>query len=95
MIARLGRPRSVLGRRQGRTPPNRRVRFEGALALALAIAACGLTAAMWLRQVLPVLGVRSEPIRRRAEPDDLRDPALAASSVRDHTANIAPRTTHR
>jgi hypothetical protein len=24
----------------------------------LAIAACGLTAAMWLRQVLPVLGVQ-------------------------------------
>src|SRR5690349_21787783 len=37
---------------------NRRVRLEGVVALMLAIAACGLTAAMWARQVLPVLGVQ-------------------------------------
>jgi hypothetical protein len=38
---------------------NRRVRLQSAVALMLAIAACGLTAAMWLRQVLPVLGVQA------------------------------------
>ncbi len=32
-------------------------RSEARLALALAIAACGLTAAMWLRQILPALGI--------------------------------------
>jgi hypothetical protein len=31
-----------------------RLRFEGAVALSLAIAACGLTAAMWFKALLPV-----------------------------------------
>jgi hypothetical protein len=35
-----------------------RLRFEGFVALALAIGACGLTAAMWLRELLPVVGIR-------------------------------------
>jgi EamA domain-containing membrane protein RarD len=34
------------------------LRVEGLLAIALAIAACGLTAAMWLRQILPVVGIQ-------------------------------------
>jgi hypothetical protein len=28
------------------------------IAFALAMGACGLTAAMWLRQLLPVVGIR-------------------------------------
>jgi hypothetical protein len=28
------------------------------VALALALTACGLTAAMWLRELLPVVGIR-------------------------------------
>jgi hypothetical protein len=31
----------------------RRSRIEGAIALGIAIAACGLTAAMWLRTLAP------------------------------------------
>jgi fructose-1,6-bisphosphatase/inositol monophosphatase family enzyme len=31
-----------------------RLRTEGAIAIALAIVACGLTAAMWLRTVAPL-----------------------------------------
>jgi hypothetical protein len=58
MIARLGRRDPFWDDGKGARRRNRRVRFEGALAFALAIAACGLTAAMWLRQVLPVLGVQ-------------------------------------
>jgi hypothetical protein len=57
MIARLGRRDPYWDDGKSARRRNRRVRFEGGLALALAIAACGLTAAMWLRQVLPVLGV--------------------------------------
>jgi hypothetical protein len=34
------------------------LRLEGVVALALAIGACGLTAAMWLRELLPVVGIR-------------------------------------
>ena len=58
MIARVGKRDPFWDDGRGARRRNRRVRFEGALALALAIAACGLTAAMWARQVLPVLGVQ-------------------------------------
>ena len=34
-----------------------RRRIEGMIALALAVTACGVTAAMWLRTLAPVLGV--------------------------------------
>jgi EamA domain-containing membrane protein RarD len=34
------------------------LRIEGLLALAIAIAACGLTVAMWLRQILPAVGIQ-------------------------------------
>ena len=33
----------------------RRLRLEGGIALALAIAACGLTVALWLRTLAPVV----------------------------------------
>jgi hypothetical protein len=33
-----------------------RLRVEGGLAFALAVAACGLTAAMWLKILVPVIG---------------------------------------
>ena len=58
MIARVGKRDPFWDDGKGARRRTRRVRFEGALALALAIAACGLTAAMWARQVLPVLGVQ-------------------------------------
>jgi hypothetical protein len=58
MLAKAGRHDPFWDDGKGARRRNRRVRFEAALALALAIAACGLTAAMWLRQVLPVLGVQ-------------------------------------
>jgi hypothetical protein len=58
MVARLGRHDPFWDDGKGARRRNRRVRFESAVALMLAIAACGLTAAMWARQVLPVLGVR-------------------------------------
>jgi hypothetical protein len=54
MIARI-RPRDPFwddGKGARRT--HRRVRFEGMVAFALAIAACGLTAAMWLLALAPV-----------------------------------------
>jgi hypothetical protein len=35
-----------------------RLRLEGILAFALALGACGLTAAMWLREILPAVGIR-------------------------------------
>lgn len=53
MIGRLGSPRySFEGRAARRT--HFRLRVEGIIALALAIGACGLTAAMWLRILPPV-----------------------------------------
>lgn len=55
MIGRLRRPRDPFwddGRGARRT--QRRVRVEGLVALALAIVACGVTAAMWLLTLAPL-----------------------------------------
>jgi hypothetical protein len=58
MIARLGRRRDPFWD-DGRGARRRNLvqRTEARLAFALAIAACGLTAAMWLRQILPAVGL--------------------------------------
>jgi hypothetical protein len=58
MIARLGRRDPYWDDGKGARRRQLRLRVEGFLALALALAACGLTAAMWLRQLLPVVGIR-------------------------------------
>lgn len=59
MIARLGRRDPYWDDGKGARRRNLRVRIESVLAVSLALAACGLTAAMWLRQiVLPLFGVR-------------------------------------
>ena len=57
MIARLGRRDPYWDDGKGARRRQLRLRIEGFLALALALAACGLTAAMWLRQVLPGVGI--------------------------------------
>ena len=60
MIARFGHRRDPFWD-DGRGARRRNLiqRTEGTLALVLAIAACGLTAAMWVRQILlPVLGIQ-------------------------------------
>ena len=53
MIGRIGRPRDPF---EGRGARRRalRLRLEGIVAITLAIAACGLTAAMWLRTLAPL-----------------------------------------
>ena len=59
MVAGLGRRRDPFwddGR--GARRHNLRLRLEGSLAFAIAVVACGLTAAMWLRELLPVVGIR-------------------------------------
>ncbi|HET9084746.1 MAG TPA: hypothetical protein VFN41_10130 [Candidatus Limnocylindrales bacterium] len=58
MVARVDHHDPYWDDGKGARRRNRRVRLESVVALMLAIAACGLTAAMWLRQVLPVLGVQ-------------------------------------
>jgi hypothetical protein len=58
MVARLGRRDPFWDDGKGARRRQLRLRLEGLLAFALAISACGLTAAMWLRQVLPVVGIR-------------------------------------
>lgn len=59
MIAKVGRGRDPFWD-DGRGARRRNLvqRTEAGLALILAIAACGLTAAMWVREFLPVLGIR-------------------------------------
>lgn len=53
MILRLGSPRDPFeGRGARRT--HLRIRVEGIFALGLAIGACGLTAALWLRTLAPL-----------------------------------------
>ena len=58
MIARIGRRDPYWDDGKGARRRHLRLRIEGLIALALAIAACGLTAAMWLRQILPVIGIQ-------------------------------------
>jgi hypothetical protein len=58
MIARLGRRDPYWDDGKGARRRQLRLRIEGFLALAIALTACGLTAAMWLRQLLPVVGIR-------------------------------------
>ena len=56
MIGRIRRPRDPFwddGRGARRT--QRRLRLEGFVALALAIVACGVTVAMWLRALAPLV----------------------------------------
>jgi hypothetical protein len=53
MIGRLGSPRySFEGKRARRT--HLRLRVEGIIAIVLAIVACGLTAALWVRTLAPL-----------------------------------------
>ncbi len=54
MIGRLGGYRDPF---EGRAAHRRqlRIRMEGVIALSLAITACGLTAAMWLKTVAPLV----------------------------------------
>ena len=57
MTVRLRRPRDPFwddGKGARRT--QRRVKFEGLLAIAMAIVACGVTAAVWLRLLAPLAG---------------------------------------
>jgi hypothetical protein len=58
MVARLGRRDPFWDDGKGARRRQLRLRIEGTIAFALAMAACGLTAAMWLRQLLPVVGIR-------------------------------------
>jgi hypothetical protein len=58
MVARLGRRDPFWDDGKGARRRQLRLRIEGMIAFALAMAACGLTAAMWLRQLLPVVGIR-------------------------------------
>ncbi|HKG19324.1 MAG TPA: hypothetical protein VKB00_06265 [Candidatus Limnocylindrales bacterium] len=55
MIDRIAPPRDPF---EGRGARRRelRLRIEGAIAIALALAACGLTAAMWVRTLAPLAG---------------------------------------
>lgn len=53
MIGQLGRARDPF-EGQGARRRNLRVRVEGILAFGLAVAACGLVAAMWLRILAPL-----------------------------------------
>ncbi len=54
MLGRIGSPRDPF---EGRGARRRhfRLRVEGVLALALAIAACGLTLALWVRTLAPLV----------------------------------------
>jgi hypothetical protein len=54
MIGRLSIPRDPF-EGTGARRTHLRLRIEGAFALALAIGACGLTAALWLRTLAPLM----------------------------------------
>jgi hypothetical protein len=58
MVARIGRRDPFWDDGKGARRRQFRLRIEGLIAITLAIGACGLTAAMWLRQLLPVVGIR-------------------------------------
>ena len=56
MIGRIGRTRDPF---EGRGAARRdlRVRIEGIVAVSLALVACGLTAAVWLKTLAPLAGL--------------------------------------
>jgi hypothetical protein len=58
MVARLGRRDPFWDDGKGARRHQLRLRIQGLIAFALALGACGLTAAMWLREFLPVVGIR-------------------------------------
>jgi hypothetical protein len=58
MVAGLGRRDPFWDDGRGARRRQLRLRLEGIIAFALALGACGLTAAMWLRELLPVVGIR-------------------------------------
>jgi hypothetical protein len=58
MVAGLGRRDPFWDDGRGARRRQLRLRLEGVVAFLLALAACGLTAAMWLRELLPVVGIR-------------------------------------
>jgi len=58
MVARLGRRDPFWDDGKGARRHQLRLRIQGLIAFALALGACGLTAAMWLRELLPVVGIR-------------------------------------
>ncbi len=53
MLGRIGSPRDPFEGRGARRR-HMRLRVEGVLAISLAIAACGLTLALWLRTLAPL-----------------------------------------
>ena len=74
---------------QGARRTHRRVQFEGLLAIAIAIVACGLTTAVWLRTLAP-LGESSAC----AEPAHLTRPLARPTRIdRDARATMALLTT--
>jgi hypothetical protein len=62
VTVRIRRPRDPFwDEGKGARRTHRRIQFEGLLALAMAIIACGVTAAVWLRVLAPLateLGIR-------------------------------------
>ena len=55
MIGRIRRPRDPFwGEGRGARRTQRRVRLEGFVAIALAIVACGVIVALWLRTLAPL-----------------------------------------
>jgi hypothetical protein len=58
MIARFGRRDPFWEDGKGARRRNVRLRIETYVALVLAVMACGLTAAMWLREILPMFGIQ-------------------------------------
>ena len=53
MLGRIGSPRDPFEGRGARRR-HMRLRIEGVLAISLAIAACGLTLALWVRTLAPL-----------------------------------------
>jgi hypothetical protein len=58
MVAGLGRRDPFWDDGRGARRRHQVKRLQGDVAFSMAIVACGLTAAMWLRELLPVVGIR-------------------------------------
>ena len=56
MIVRLRRRDPFWEEGKGARRTHRRVRFEGLLAIGMAIVACGVTLAVWMRLLAPLAG---------------------------------------